>query len=259
MSWMAALDYRQGTAHRAAGIPCQDFGRLVQLDEDTIIAALADGAGSARFSHYGARAAVDCALPWLKDRLSNNRGSRGRLTTLSVEALFDGLVQTIQKELNRIAHENRHTPRDYACTLTLIALSPNEIHAAQSGDGLAVARQREGDYTLLIAPDHGEYVNETSFITDLDAQDHLHLSSLSAPIRFVGAATDGLAGVSVDNRQNSPHAPFFAPMETFARQSTSAGDVHNGIRDFLASQRLAEKSTDDLSLMLCGWQGYGSA
>ena len=71
MSWMAALDYRQGTAHRAAGIPCQDFGRLVQLDEDTIIAALADGAGSARFSHYGARAAVDCALPWLEDRLSN--------------------------------------------------------------------------------------------------------------------------------------------------------------------------------------------
>ena len=111
----------------------------------------------------------------------------------------------------------------------------------------------------MIAPDHGEYVNETSFITDPDAQDHLHLSSLSAPIRFVGAATDGLAGVSVDNRQNSPHAPFFAPMETFARQSTSAGDVHNGIRDFLASQRLAEKSTDDLSLMLCGWQGYGSA
>ena len=132
MSWMAALDYRQGTAHRAAGIPCQDFGRLVQLDEDTVIAALADGAGSARFSHYGARAAVDCALPWLKDRLSKNRGVQGRLTTLSIDVLFDGLVQTIQKELNRIAHENRHAPRDYACTLTLIALSPRSAMAWSS-------------------------------------------------------------------------------------------------------------------------------
>ena len=76
MTRMDALGYRQGTAHRAAGIPCQDFGRLVQLDEDTVIAALADGAGSARLSHYGARAVVDCALPWLKDRLSKNRAVR---------------------------------------------------------------------------------------------------------------------------------------------------------------------------------------
>ncbi|MDF1747794.1 MAG: PP2C family serine/threonine-protein phosphatase [Alphaproteobacteria bacterium] len=259
MSWMAALDYRQGTAHRAAGIPCQDFGRLVQLDEDTVIAALADGAGSARFSHIGARAAVDCALPWLRERLINNRGSRGRLSTLPAATLFDGLVQTVQAKLTQTANDNRHDLRDYACTLALVALSPNEVSAAQIGDGLIVARQVQGDYTLLIAPDHGEYINETSFITDPDAQDHMRISSMQGPIRFVGAATDGLAGVSIDNRKNSPHAPFFAPMDSFARQSTCPGDVHNGIRDFLASKRLAEKSADDLSLMLCGWQGYDSA
>ncbi len=254
MSWMAALDYRQGAAHRAAGIPCQDFGRLIQVDENTLIAAMADGAGSAPHSHLGARAAVDAALPWLRERMVRAPGQYGTVSTLSLNDLFDGLVEIVQSALREVANDNRLPLRDLACTLSLLAIAPNGVAAAQIGDGFIVTRLAEGDYTLLIDPDRGEYVNETCFITDPDAGAHLRLRALDGPVRFVSASTDGLTAVSLDNRNHQPHAPFFAPIDSFAQDSGSSLDMHDGIREFLASERLAQRVEDDLTLMICGWQ-----
>ncbi|WP_421877256.1 PP2C family serine/threonine-protein phosphatase [Pacificispira sp.] len=255
MSWMAALDYRQGASHRRAGIPCQDFGRLALPDENTVIAAFADGAGSARFSHLGARAAVDAALPWIRDRIADAPGLRGAVSRLSPERLFDGLTNTVQAAIRETANDNRLSLDDLACTLTVVALAPNGVSVAQIGDGIVVARLSHQDYTLLIQPDRGEYANETSFVTDPDAADRLRVRSLEGPVRFVSAATDGLAAVSVDNRAQTPHAPFFSPIDLFTRQSGSALEVHDGIRAFLASDRLSAKVEDDLTLMVCGWRG----
>ena len=69
MSWTAAVDFRQGTHHRRAGAPCQDFGRLAKPNEDLLLGALADGAGSAPLSHLGAHAAVQAALDDLSSGL----------------------------------------------------------------------------------------------------------------------------------------------------------------------------------------------
>lgn len=256
MSWMAALDYRQGRSHRREGVPCQDYGRLMTLDENTVIAAFSDGAGSARKSHLGAHIAVHAALPWLKTRLSEAPGLRGAVSSLSPEDLFDGLAKTVRDAVARTANDNRLGLNDLACTLTVVALAPNGVAAAQIGDGIVVARLWKGDYTLLIDQDRGEYANETSFVTDDDAMDRLKVRALDGPVRFVGASTDGLADVCVDMQAHAPHAPFFQPIDRFTRQSDSPVEVHDGIREFLGSDRLAAQVEDDLTLMVCGWRGY---
>ncbi|MDW3206997.1 MAG: PP2C family serine/threonine-protein phosphatase [Alphaproteobacteria bacterium] len=255
MSWMAALDYRQGASHRRAGIPCQDFGRLTLPDENTVIAAFADGAGSARHSHLGARAAVDAALPWIRSRIAEAPGLHGAVSSLPSERLFDGLLEAVQSAVRATANDNRLSYEDLACTLTVVAMAPNGVTVGQIGDGIVVARLSRQDYTLLIEPDRGEYVNETSFVTDGDAADRLRIRSLEGPVRFVSAATDGLAAVSVDNRARTPHAPFFSPIDRFTCQSDSPMEVHEGIREFLGSERLSAKVEDDLMLMVCGWRG----
>lgn len=255
MSWMAALDFRQGASHRRAGIPCQDFGRLALPDENTVIAAFADGAGSAGHSHLGARAAVDAALPWIRNRIADAPGLHGAVTSLSPERLFEGLTEVVQLAIRDTANDNRLSIDELACTLTVVAMAPNGVTVGQIGDGIVVARLSNQDYTLLIEPDRGEYVNETSFVTDGDAADRLRIRALEGPVRFVSAATDGLAAVSVDNRARTPHAPFFSPFDRFTCQSNSAVEVHDGIRDFLGSDRLSAKVEDDLMLMVCGWRG----
>lgn len=257
MSWMAAVDFRQGVSHRRSNVPCQDFGRLIQPQDDLVIAALSDGAGSARYSHLGARVAVDVVLPWLRARLAEAPGARGTVTSLSPDALFDGMTAVLAQSITRAANDNRVSVDDLACTLTILAVAPNGIIAAQIGDGMVVARLADQDYALMVQPDRGEYANETSFVTDPDAAERLYVTALHGPVRFVSAATDGIASVSLDSRSNRPHAPFFSPIDSFARRSDSVSEMHLGLREFLSSERLAMKVEDDLALMACGWRGLG--
>jgi len=254
MSWIAAIDYSQGTSHRRDGIPCQDYGRIVQPHEDLVIAAVSDGAGSAPHSRVGARIAANTASEWLEARIQDYPGMQGRVSDLATDDLFDGLTGVVQAALNAAANDNGHVISDYACTLTVLAMAPNEVSAAQIGDGFVVTRLEKDDYTLLIEPDRGEYVNETSFVTDADARDRVVLGAQTGPVRFISAATDGLLPVVLDTKRHVPHRPFFAPIDEFTRNTDSAVDVHDGLRDFLRSDRLTTLVEDDLTLMVCGWQ-----
>lgn len=251
---MAAIDFRQGVSHRRDGVPCQDFGRLVQIDENTILAVMADGAGSAAGSHIGARTAVDTALPWIRDRIAAAPGVHGTVSSEAPEALFDGLTRAVYEALLHAANENRMPLEDLACTLTAVAIAPNGVAAAQIGDGAVVARVDGGDYALVMEAVRGEYANETVFTTDPDAGAALQVRSLDGPIRFVSAATDGLADLSVDRSTNLPHAGFFQPIDRFACRTDSPHEIHDGIREFLASDRLAAQTQDDLTLLVCGWR-----
>lgn len=53
--WNAIQCAVQGRSHIKSGIPCQDKTYSV-VDDNIQVIALADGAGSAKFSHYGAEA-----------------------------------------------------------------------------------------------------------------------------------------------------------------------------------------------------------
>lgn len=260
MSWVAAIDYRQGSAHRRAGIPCQDYGRLVQPDENTVIAALSDGAGTAPMSRDGARVAVNTALPWLQDRLGQV-SDRGRpMAPPPLEDLFDGLIRAVRSRLQEAANLSRRPLSDFACTLSLMILRPSGLAAAQIGDGSIVARRRDradsslNAYELIIPPRQGEYVNETPFVTDADSESQLVRRRLESPVHFVGASTDGLNSVSIDLQEARPHAPFFAPIDRFAKDSRSSTSVHSGLREFLGSKRLSEAVQDDVTLFVCRWQ-----
>lgn len=250
--WKAALDYRQGQSHRRAGIPCQDYGRLLMPDGETLIAAIADGAGSAPHSRLGARVAVEAALSEAKRRLELERfRDAGDLSKLLGE-----VFPAVRTALADAANDNSLALGDLACTLTVIALTPGSVAAAQIGDGFVVARSGRGSYEMLIAPDRGEHANETSFVTDPDAEARLRLAVWEKEVQFLSAATDGLATVSLDQRLGQPHTNFFRPMDQFAHMSDGAGEIHDGIREFLASDRLAARVDDDVALLVCGRAGY---
>lgn len=261
MSWIAAVDYRQGIAHRDAGIRCQDYGRLIQPDSGTVIAALADGAGSAPMSRDGARLAVNAALPWMRERLRHATDPSRPLAPPPLEDLFDGLISYLRALLQEAANLARRPRTDFATTLSLMILRPAGLAAAQIGDGSIVARRcNRSDnaadaYELVVAPHRGACVNETRFLTDPDSEDRLVRRRLDGPLHFVGASTDGLNSVSIDSREARVHAPFFAPIDRFAKESRSSMSVHDGLREFLGSERLAERVKDDVTLFVCRWQG----
>ena len=63
MSWKAIARYEVGTSHQKQQLHCQDFAGYCILD-DVIIGAVADGAGSAKYSDIGAELTVEAVLEY---------------------------------------------------------------------------------------------------------------------------------------------------------------------------------------------------
>ncbi|MBP5857719.1 protein phosphatase 2C domain-containing protein [Marivibrio halodurans] len=261
MSWVAALDFAQGRHHRAAGVPCQDFGRVVHPAEDVLLGAIADGAGSAALGHLGAQAAVGAAIALLGPRLGANPGLRGDPAggPGGADALFDGLLEAARAAISETARHQGRPIDALATTLTVFAAGPLGVAVFQIGDGWIVSRGPEGDYALVGHPQRGEYANETVFVTGADAEETLAITHIAEPIRFLCAATDGLTHVSIAAADDRPHAAFFQPLDSFIASTEDAADAHRAIRGFLRSEGLRARVEDDVTLMLGGWHPLGRA
>ena len=67
MTWKAINVALQGREHAKKDIPCQD--KTARREENGVhVIALADGAGSAKYSHYGAECVVNRVAAFAVDR-----------------------------------------------------------------------------------------------------------------------------------------------------------------------------------------------
>ena len=75
MVWKGVSRHAIGTSHKDQDMPCQDYGDYCILG-DLIIGAVADGAGSAKYSDVGAKLAVKTTLKYLKYGIIESPRSR---------------------------------------------------------------------------------------------------------------------------------------------------------------------------------------
>jgi len=64
MGWKAIARSSVGTSHQKQQMPCQDYGGW-KVVNNVIVGAVADGAGSAKYSDLGAKLAVNTVLKYL--------------------------------------------------------------------------------------------------------------------------------------------------------------------------------------------------
>ena len=77
-------------------------------------------------------------------------------------------------------------PRAYATTLTCAVATDGGLAVAQIGDGIVVARQEDGELFAAVQPQHGEYANETFFLTMTDALEKITLATADLGTRKNG-------------------------------------------------------------------------
>jgi len=255
--WRAVAAFQQGERHRRDGLPCQDYA-AVRMVGDLLVGVAADGAGSADRSRLGATLAVRSILACLTDRLADcltppagtGCGAAGAPEAASIRACFDAALAAGLACVSGAARARDAAAADLACTVLALAATPHWVAALQLGDGLIVVRHDGPAFELMFAPQLGEYVNETRFLTDPDGPAQARFRLSRRPPAFVCLATDGLAPVSIDLRARRPHGPFFAPIESYLRAAPDAGAARQAAREFLRSGRLARRSDDDRSLLL---------
>lgn len=253
MPWLAAAAAVDGRSHLETGTPCQDAVALHRAG-DRLFAALADGAGSAARAERGSRRAVDAALEILAEW--EDLPDEG-------EPLDDAVGEflgRVRGALEELAEEEGGALRDYACTLLVVVADPTGVVAIQLGDGFVVDRPVEGaDYGLVFEPQHGEYVNQTYFLTQEDFG-AMARASRRPPAKFLALSSDGLERLGLDCRRWVPHGPFFRYLEDWlglppesAPDGGEAVSPDLELASFLASGSVRGRTDDDLSLVLARW------
>jgi hypothetical protein len=249
-AWVWAAARVAGTSHLKEGMPCQDsFACRVWQGRDgppVLVAALADGAGSAERADVGSALATSLFVDIVCETFDDGASLENRAETLRY-AIGEARLAVQLKA----GHDGRIAD-DYASTFVAAILSPACAVVGQIGDGAAVISDGSNGWRPVHWPDHGEYANTTSFLTQADALNTLRVASYQAPIKRIALFSDGLERLVLDFRNRTAHGPFFDGV--FRRlnppiESGYCAQVSDGLASLLASDRVNARTDDDKSLL----------
>ncbi len=245
--WHVVAAAVRGKGHEKAGQPCQDAVAWREVPGRVLLAAVADGAGSAKLGEVGSEIVVRSALAFLEESLKDaaawreEGGARSRLKA-ALEAALTALTAEAGKRPAQ--------PGDLATTLLICVATPERVAAAQIGDGAVVLAEAEGGFRALTKPPAGEYLNETVFLTSEDALARAQFEVWSGPVRQVALFSDGLQMLALKMPEATPHAPFFKPLFAWLERATDAAAAQADLESLLRSPRVTDRTEDDLTLLL---------
>lgn len=265
--WRLALGQATGSSHLRTGTGCQDrvaCALLRAAGGESLVVAVADGAGSAERGAEGAEAAVRGVLGHVKRAKAADAADP--------EPVLVGAGLAARQAVLDLAAAEGEPPRSFATTLLAALITPTGGAALQIGDGVLVAGDARGDWAWLFWPQRGEFTNATYFLTDRDALERMRVRKLAEAPVDLAVMTDGLEPLALHYASRSVHAPFFRGMfsplhAAGASESTgptgSTGPRSNGSKGggvleglsaalgtFLGSDRVRARTDDDCSLVL---------
>ena len=285
--WRFVVGRAKGASHIETGLPCQDQLDCRVVKNCTLVAAVADGAGSASLADHGASMAVKTVADFLSGQLD-----AGRLDYAAI------LREAAAKARGAVVAEARRRairPREFASTLLAVIAGPEDGSALQIGDGAIVASGGNGwnwefcpqrgmakipwalwpqrivnanrmqgasEYRWILWPQRGEYANTTRFLTDAGALECLRIAPRLGQVTDIALMTDGLESVALHYPSRSAYEPFFhgifRPLagenEAVISDDREIKHLSASLDSFLTSDRLRSRTHDDVSLILASWR-----
>jgi hypothetical protein len=265
-TWRVLAASVPGTSHIRQGKGCDDaHGHIVLDNPTTLIAAVADGAGSASLGGVGARVAVEEVVRWLGERLVTDVPQNEPAWHDALSGAFAAARQALELRVNAVMRDEPsayeqdhevaagHNPssvqlRDLATTLLVGVAADGWLAWAHVGDGALVAFD-EGDSPVTVSwPSHGPYLDETVFLTSAHYADETGIGVVeTSNIAALALLTDGIELIALDFRAEEPYLPFFEAMLRYVRGNDSSTE---DLAAFLASDAVSERTDDDRTLLL---------
>jgi hypothetical protein len=254
--WRVTGVSETGAGHLRSATPCQDAHAFQMVDQGWLALAVADGAGSAKQSEAGARAAVEAAVrelvaslppprvPWRPEEriVEAPRPSRGEL--------LRGALAAARRAVEDEATKRAVASRELACTLIVAVLGPHSVAAAGVGDGGLVVEHPGGRLETLLRPDGGEFEGETTFLTGRGALEGAHFAELEVAVESLAAFTDGLQGLVLHRKGWLPHPGFFAKVFDPLRHEENPAAAGEAVRRMLRSDAVRSRTHDDVTLVV---------
>lgn len=251
--WRYALASVEGTSHAKKAFPCQDavVCRVLQLVDGSsiFIAVMSDGAGSASRAEHGSQ--LTCAV--MVDQIVRLYEGGGGIHDIDHD-LVEAWVDKLQSEMHTCASREDLTQRDFACTLLAAVVEPSAAAFVQIGDGaIIVSPCDEPDgYAWVFWPERGEYANQTHFVTDEDAKEHVLLDVTDTSIDQVSLFTDGIQALALHYETQTAFEPFFRSLFAPLRSEPpgQSDRLSKALADLLGSARVNARTDDDKTLVI---------
>lgn len=178
---------QRGRSHAQEGKARDDHFRLLHCnDSDWYVIAVADGAGSAKYSRKGSEVACDTVVEHCKALLSDNEDfeaairvygsdlsnveNRNAVTRFVYDIVFKGAVKA-HEAVNKLAsHDENDKVKDFNTTLMFAICKKYEfgwfLASFWVGDGaMCLFDEKTKTAKLLGTPDEGEFSGQTRFLT----------------------------------------------------------------------------------------------
>ena len=245
--WRPIAQSLRGPSHLADGSPCQDSNSVPVFGHhlaDTLVACVADGAGSAKFGEVGSSIAITSII----DNATAHFKANHRLDDLKI----DDAIRWCEDARMRIHDEasvRNCEIRQLATTLCLAVLAPTRSVFLQIGDGAMILRSH-GVCGVVFWPQSGEYANSTNFLTSDEYRQKLEYLETTSRFSDVALLTDGLERLALRFNSQTPHAPFFDPLFRHLRQTDNLEGLSKDLLQFLGSDPVQARSNDDKTLIL---------
>lgn len=241
-----------GRDHLRHNLPCQD-AHLCEVHEgsdgEILIAAVADGAGSATHSDAGALEACRAFASVAKDLLRTHHCP----ADWSQET---GLViaTAVHEAEVRLAEALGVAVSDLASTLVATVVGPSGGAFFQVGDGAMVTpAEEEGLWAWIHWPHQGEYANTTTFVThEVDRQD-FQFDTTDHVVDEIAMFSDGLQHLVLRMAEQTVQDVWFEKMMPPIRNRAEPGeytDLSASLATYLGSPIVADRTSDDVTLVL---------
>lgn len=260
MEWRIARASVIGTGHIQADMPCQDSNYVMQVG-DTVIIAVSDGLGAAAYSDRGSKFVCKYVVDQLAQSITPTEPSfiesvtqlvTGAIPQIDMQAVMMEAATASRTALMELARSEQHEYRDYACTLLVAVFSPDEWHVIHIGDGAVVGLTTATSVKTLSAPDNGEFINVTVPITSSDYQNHLRYTYGNERLYGIALLSDGIQPMCINYKTGDAYPGFFIPLIQWlaAFPPETLADASEGLSTLLDSDKLRQKSDDDMTLVL---------
>ena len=176
-----------GKSHLKKGVPCQDAHCIQRHTNDMVIAAVADGVGSAKYSDKGASIAAERSVQFCMDYIPMQPSDES-LKAL-IRLAFHYALRCIKEEADAagVPHDEY---KEYDTTLSLAIYRNGHIVFGHVGDGGIVGLSTAGTVKEITKPQKGEFWN--SVIPLRFGEEYWVIESCGEELASVLLMTDGL-------------------------------------------------------------------
>lgn len=166
--------YAQGARHIANSLPCEDR-TLGKIQNGVCVIALADGAGSSKYTHSALGA--ECITETICNFFCNNFD---KFYDIKAEKEQQQVIMAIcHHALKQKAEEiGLDSITKMSSTMLCVAVKDSKAVVCHIGDGVIGALTDDG-VKIVSKPDNGEFASTTYFIASSAASEHLRIQKLT--------------------------------------------------------------------------------